>query len=33
MQAIIDDGTYAKILEKYQVTAGAVKTATVNAGT
>jgi len=33
MQAIIDDGTYAGILEKYQVTAGAVKTATVNAGT
>jgi polar amino acid transport system substrate-binding protein len=33
MQAIIDDGTYAKILEKYDVTDGAVKTATVNAGT
>jgi polar amino acid transport system substrate-binding protein len=33
MQAIIDDGTYTNILEKYQVTAGAVKTATVNAGT
>lgn len=33
LQAIIDDGTYTSILEKYQVTAGAVKTATVNAGT
>jgi polar amino acid transport system substrate-binding protein len=33
MQALIDDGTYAKILEKWKVTAGAVTTATVNAGT
>lgn len=33
MQAIIDDGTYAKILQKYDVTDGAVKTATVNGGT
>jgi polar amino acid transport system substrate-binding protein len=32
MQAIIDDGTYTRILEKYGVTAGAVKTATVNGG-
>jgi polar amino acid transport system substrate-binding protein len=32
MQAIIDDGTYGQILAKYGVTAGAVKTATVNAG-
>ncbi|MFN2539153.1 MAG: ABC transporter substrate-binding protein [Mycobacteriales bacterium] len=33
VQAIIDDGSYAKILEKWQVTQGALKTATVNAGT
>jgi polar amino acid transport system substrate-binding protein len=33
LQAIIDDGTYTKILEKWNVTQGALKTATVNAGT
>jgi polar amino acid transport system substrate-binding protein len=33
VQAIIDDGTYAKVLEKWDVTQGALKTATVNAGT
>ena len=33
VQALIDDGTYAKILEKWNVEAGAVKTATINAGT
>jgi polar amino acid transport system substrate-binding protein len=33
MQAIIDDGTYAKILQKWHVEAGAVKTATINGGT
>jgi polar amino acid transport system substrate-binding protein len=33
VQAIIDDGTYAQILQKWNVTQGAIKTATVNAGT
>jgi polar amino acid transport system substrate-binding protein len=33
VQALIDDGTYATILEKWHVEAGAVKTATINAGT
>jgi polar amino acid transport system substrate-binding protein len=33
LQALIDDGTYQRILQKWNVTAGAVKTATVNAGT
>lgn len=33
LQAIIDDGTYGKILQKWNVTQGAVKTATINAGT
>lgn len=33
MQAIIDDGTYAQILQKWNVTAGAVKTAAINGGT
>ena len=33
MQAIIDNGTYASILQKWKVTQGAVTTATVNAGT
>ncbi len=33
VQAVIDDGTYAKILEKWNVAQGAVKTATINAGT
>ena len=33
VQAIIDDGTYTKVLEKWNVTQGALKTATVNAGT
>lgn len=32
LQAIIDDGTYAKILEKWDVADGAVTTATVNGG-
>jgi len=31
-QAIIDDGTYKKILDKWGVTAGAVTEATINAG-
>jgi polar amino acid transport system substrate-binding protein len=33
VQAIIDDGTYTKILEKWNVTQGALTAATVNAGT
>ena len=33
VQAIIDDGTYGKILEKWDVSKGALTTATVNAGT
>lgn len=33
VQALIDDGTYATILEKWGVKAGAVTTATVNGGT
>jgi polar amino acid transport system substrate-binding protein len=33
LQALIDNGTYAKVLEKWQVTNGGLKTATVNAGT
>jgi polar amino acid transport system substrate-binding protein len=33
VQALIDNGTYATILDKWQVTQGALKTATVNAGT
>ena len=33
VQALIDNGDYAKILDKWQVTQGALKTATVNAGT
>jgi polar amino acid transport system substrate-binding protein len=33
MQALIDNGEYASILAKWQVTQGAIKTATVNAGT
>jgi polar amino acid transport system substrate-binding protein len=33
VQALIDNGDYAKILTSWQVTAGAVKTATINAGT
>jgi polar amino acid transport system substrate-binding protein len=33
VQALIDDGTYTRILEKWHVTQGALKTATVNAGT
>jgi polar amino acid transport system substrate-binding protein len=33
MQAIIDDGTYGRILEKWDVQKGAVTTATINAGT
>jgi polar amino acid transport system substrate-binding protein len=33
LQALIDDGTYATILKKWDVTQGAVTTATVNAGT
>jgi polar amino acid transport system substrate-binding protein len=32
IQALIDNGDYAKILDKWKVTAGALKTATVNAG-
>jgi polar amino acid transport system substrate-binding protein len=32
VQAIIDDGTYAKILEKWHVTDGALKTAKINGG-
>lgn len=33
VQAIIDNGEYAAVLSKWQVTQGAVKTATINAGT
>ncbi len=33
LQALIDSGKYATILAKWEVTQGAVKTATVNAGT
>jgi polar amino acid transport system substrate-binding protein len=33
VQAIIDNGEYATILSKWQVTQGALKTATINAGT
>lgn len=33
LQAIIDNGEYTRILEKWNVTQGAVTTATVNAGT
>ncbi|MCU1595836.1 MAG: atrA protein [Frankiales bacterium] len=33
VQALIDNGDYAKILEKWNVTLGALKSATVNAGT
>jgi polar amino acid transport system substrate-binding protein len=33
LQAIMDDGSYTKILEKWNVTQGALKTATINAGT
>lgn len=33
VQALIDDGTYATILDKWGVKAGAVTTATVNGGT
>jgi polar amino acid transport system substrate-binding protein len=32
VQAIIDNGEYAKVLDTWKVTAGAVKTATVNGG-
>ncbi len=32
MQAIIDDGTYAKVLDTWNVTQGAVTTATINGG-
>ena len=32
LQAIIDDGTYAELLEKYDVPLGAVDRATVNGG-
>jgi len=32
MQALIDDGTYATILKKWHVEAGAVTTATINGG-
>ena len=32
LQAIIDNGAYAKVLEKWNVAQGAVKTATVNGG-
>jgi len=32
MQKIIDDGTYAKLLKKYDVPLGAIKEATVNGG-
>ena len=32
LQAIIDDGTYAKVLDTWNVTQGAVTTATVNGG-
>jgi polar amino acid transport system substrate-binding protein len=33
LQALIDNGSYAKVLEKWKVQQGAVTTATVNAGT
>ena len=33
LQALIDDGTYKQILDKWKVTQGAVTSATVNAGT
>jgi polar amino acid transport system substrate-binding protein len=33
LQALIDNGTYGKILDKWKVSQGAVKSATVNAGT
>jgi polar amino acid transport system substrate-binding protein len=33
LQKLIDNGTYQRILEKYDVTDGAVKTASVNGGT
>ena len=33
LQAMMDDGSYAAILQKWNVTQGALKTATVNAGT
>jgi polar amino acid transport system substrate-binding protein len=33
LQALIDDGTYGNILKKWNVTPGAVETATINAGT
>jgi polar amino acid transport system substrate-binding protein len=33
LQALIDNGEYAKVLQKWQVTSGGLKTATVNAGT
>ena len=33
MQAIIDDGSYAELIEKYDTPLGAVESATVNAGT
>ncbi|HUR50605.1 MAG TPA: ABC transporter substrate-binding protein [Mycobacteriales bacterium] len=32
VQTLIDNGTYQRILEKYDVTDGAVKTATINGG-
>lgn len=32
LQAMIDDGTYLKLIEKYQTPLGAVKSATVNGG-
>jgi polar amino acid transport system substrate-binding protein len=32
LQAVIDDGTYAKLIDKYQTPLGAVDQATVNAG-
>ncbi|MDQ4005825.1 MAG: transporter substrate-binding domain-containing protein, partial [Actinomycetota bacterium] len=32
LQAIIDDGSYARLIEKYQTPLGAVESATVNAG-
>jgi polar amino acid transport system substrate-binding protein len=33
VQAIIDDGTYADLIEEYQTPLGAVESATINAGT
>ena len=33
MQEIIDNGTYVKILDKWQLTMGTIKTATINAAT